>query len=88
MSLPWAFLTSVGTPDIAGCPGPQRTYMAVEQAAFVGGEAFAFLESLNRHFKLRRCVQRQDKTKEVVGVGWGEKEIRWLAAGSSYQSQP
>lgn len=55
----------------------------------MGGEAFAFLESLNRHFKLRRCVQRQDKTKEMVGWGgWGEKEIRWLAAGSPHQPQP
>lgn len=47
--------------------------MAVEQAAFVGGKAFAFLESLNRHFKLQRHVQRQDKTKKVVGVGGGER---------------
>lgn len=61
--------------------------MAVEQAAFVGGKAFAFLESLNRHFKLQRHVQRQDKTKKVVGVGGGEeKEIRWLEAGSPHQS--
>lgn len=55
--------------------------MAVEQAAFVGGKAFAFLESLNRHFKLQRHVQRQDKTKKVVGVGGGGREGNQMVRG-------